>query len=356
MINFLLFYNQKLQANLNYKAINEIEKIIKNKGIKEPEWAELTEDIARLMIASIDKYSVFMNKEEYENLQKLMLKSFTGIGVVIQKRENKIKIVEVLENSPAEKAQLKIGDSILSINQNRNLKEMNLQEVSKLIKGEIDLVVNLEIERNKKIYKYRIKREDVKIKSVKSKIIRKTLILQIVTFNNKTAEEIKDILFNQNINYKNIIIDLRNNHGGLLYSAIDVADIFLKENQLITKITDKKEEIIKEYFSTKKDKDFIVGKDIYLLINEESASAAEILTAALKDNNIANVYGNRSFGKATVQELIELDYMPNCYIKITTAKYKTPKGKDINTKGIEPDLEMRNIKYEDFIRGIIENK
>lgn len=288
-----------------------------------------------------DPYTRFLRPDEFKEQSMNISAKLHGIGVNITQLGSNVTIVGVLEDTPAQKAGLKIGDIILKID-DKDIKGLKLNEIADLIRGEINTKVSLKISRDKKIIVYNIKRSEIKIKTVKLKRDGDIAHITISSFLSKnTPDEVQEAL-KKSKNAKGIILDLRGNTGGLLPNAIEIANMFLPEGNIVSVVDRNGKKINLE---GKKNKDYI-KTPLVILINEGSASASEILSGALKDYNRAILVGEKTFGKGLVQR-IETIQKENG-LNITIAKYLTPNGTDINKKGIEPDYKVE-FSNNDFL-------
>ncbi len=289
------------------------------------------------MIASLDEpYTRFMPKKDYEELTTSITSKIYGIGINIYSNSGKIEIFNVMPSTPADFAQLKQGDIISAVD-GTDTSGMNVSEVASLVRGPENSVVELTILRdNKKITK-KIKRKEIKIKSVKSSIIDNHIgYIQIVSFmSGSTPNEFIEALENTKTT-DSLILDLRGNTGGLLDNAVFIADMFINNGTIVDIIyRNGYKKSIKA-----QDEHFPLKKPIVVLVNGASASASEILSGALKDYHRATLVGKKTFGKGLVQKVVPL---PNSTgVNITIARYLTPSGTDINKLGIEPDVEIGN--------------
>lgn len=289
------------------------------------------------MIASLNEpYTRFMTKKDYEDLTTSITSKIYGIGVNIYSNAGKIEIFNVMPATPADFAQLKQGDIITAVN-GKDTNGMNVSEVASLVRGPENSVVELTILRhNKKITK-KIKRKEIKIKTVRSSIVDNHIgYIQILSFmSGSTPNEFVDAL-NNTKNTDSLILDLRGNTGGLLDNAVFIADIFLQKGTIVDII------YRNGYKKSIRAQDGIqpIDKPVVVLVNGASASASEILSGALKDYHRATLVGKKTFGKGLVQKVVPLPNQTG--VNITIARYLTPNGTDINKLGIKPDVEIGN--------------
>lgn len=287
------------------------------------------------MLESLDDpYSRYLDKKSYADQNISISSKITGIGVNISSIGGKTYVVSVIEDTPAFKAKLKDGDIILKVN-GKSISGMKTSEVADLVRGPENTFVEIVIVRDKKQIKKKIKREEIKIKTVKSSVEKNIGYIQILSFiGTTTPNEFIDAL-EKTQKTKGLILDLRGNTGGLLPNAIFIANVFINKGNLVSIVgrNGYKRNIYAQ------NTDYIVEKPLLILVDGGSASASEILSGALKDYHKAKLIGTRTFGKGMVQKIIP---MPNeTGLNLTIAKYLTPSGSDINKKGISPDIEVK---------------
>lgn len=308
---------------------------------------ETTEDAyvaINSMLASLDDpYSKFMNKEEFSEQNTSIDAKIVGIGVNIMSISGKIIIISVVDETPANKAGVKAGDIILKVN-GKDVSGKTINDVAALIRGEIDTTVKIELLRDKKKIIKDIKREEIQIKNIKSSVVDKNIgYIQIVSFiSSDMTKEFVDAL-NKTQDCQGLIIDLRGNTGGLMPNAVVIADMFLTQGHIVSIVDrDKQKSDIDAQV-----KPYAINKPVVLLIDEGTASASEILSGALKDNQKAILVGKKTYGKGMIQRIYP---MPNqTGMNLTIAKYLTPKGFDINKTGINPDYEVEYTQ-QDFLK------
>lgn len=289
------------------------------------------------MIASLNEpYTRFMSKKDYEDLTTSITSKIYGIGVNIYSNAGKIEIFNVMPATPAEFAQLKQGDIIVAVD-GKDTSGMNVSDVATLVRGPENSVVELTILRNGKKFSKKIKRKEIKIKTVKSSIVDNHIgYIQIISFmSGTTPNEFLEALENTK-NTDSLILDLRGNTGGLLDNAVFIADMFLNDGTIVDIIyRNGHKKTIKAQVEP-----FRLNKPIVVLVNGASASASEILSGALKDSHRATLVGRKTFGKGLVQKVVPLPNQTG--LNVTIARYLTPNGTDINKLGIKPDIEIGN--------------
>jgi carboxyl-terminal processing protease len=295
--------------------------------------------ISGMLKATEDPYTSFFNPEENKAFSEDLGGSFDGIGAELGVKDNLLTVIAPLDGSPAQKAGLRAGDKILKIG-DKMISDMSIDESVALIRGKKGTEVKLTIlpSSEKETREISIIRDKIEVKSVKIEFKDANIAhIEITKFGENTDQEFNDItkvLLAKNT--KGIILDLRNNPGGLLDRSVSIASRMIPKGKIV---------VSEEDSFGKKENFFTEGGDalssipMIVLINEGSASASEILAGALKDNQNITLIGEKSFGKGSVQELIKLPYGSS--IKITVAKWLTPSGDYIMEKGINPDIEIK---------------
>ena len=328
-------------------ALTSIRKIIDKKFLGEIDEEKILNETIKGYVKGLDDpYTEYMTKEEMEEFNTDIMGNFTGIGIYLTNdvERNVIVIISPIKDSPAYKAGILPGDIITKVDGVSYTGEQ-LTEASNKIKGEIGTKVKLEILRNDETIELEITREHIKINHVESKILNNNIgYIEFNSFDDGCSDEFKEKV--EELKSKNItslIIDIRNNGGGLVDEAIKIADYIVEKDAtlLITKDKTGEEEI------TKAEIDPIIDVPIVVLTNGSSASASEILAGALKDNGKATIVGEKTYGKGVIQELLTLT--DGSGLKITTSEYYTPNRNKINEVGITPDVEVKldeEIEYE----------
>jgi carboxyl-terminal processing protease len=306
------------------------------------DYVEKKLDNTKLMYGSIrglldsldDPYTRFLEPSSYKEMKIRLSGSYSGIGIYIGIKEKQLIVISPIKDTPAWKSGLKPKDKIMTID-GKPTKDMALDEAVGLIRGPRGSIVTISILRGsmKEPKDYKIPREKIVIKSVETEVFGGSIgYIKLNTFENQNAAEEMEKAINsmKSKNIKGIIIDVRNNGGGLLQNAIEIGSMFVKDGVIVYTID---REGKKETISSTGNQ--IWDRPVVMLINESSASASEILAGALHDNNKAKLVGTKSFGKASVQNVKQLE--DGSAILITIAKYLTPNGTDITKKGIESD-------------------
>lgn len=288
---------------------------------------------------NLDNHSDYYNKEEYSKLQEVLNGNFVGIGAYITEENGYIKVVRPIKNSPAEKAGLLPGDIISTVD-GKITRGMTADEATKLIKGEKDTVVNLRI-RSGNVTKIRnIQRKEIQMNPVYYEVIDGIGYIKLDQFTNTSYKYISEALrYMDKNNIEKIVLDLRDNPGGYLDQAINIANLLVPKGPVVH-IKYKNQGIVT--YNSYLDK---VKYNLVVLVNENSASASEILAGAIQDRKAGKIVGVPTFGKGTVQEVITLPKGDG--IKLTVAEYFSPKMRKINGKGITPHIIVENLEGED---------
>ena len=314
---------------------NEVYNRVKNQYVEELTDKELVEKALNGMLQALDPHSSYMNEEVYKEMQVETAGAFGGLGIEITTDKSFIKIVSPIDDTPAQKAGVQAGDYITHLD-GVSVVDMTLKEAIDIMRGEVGAAITLTIVRGtENPFDLEIKRDIIKVQSVKHRFINNVGVLRISTFNEQTTTGLKKIIEelersdNPPIGY---VLDLRNNPGGLLTESISVSDIFLEQGEIVS-IRGREKKDVKVYSAKKGD--LTNGKPLIVLINEGSASASEIVAGALQDHDRAVVMGIKSFGKGSVQTIVPID---SGAIRLTIAKYYTPSGDSIQAIGIEPDI------------------
>ena len=321
----------------------EIVALVKTDYVEKVEDKKLMESAINGMLASLDPHNAYMPPESFKEMQVQMSGSFGGVGIEITIKDGKLTVVSPLEDTPAFRAGIKPGDFIWMID-NALVRNMNIGEAVKRMRGPPGTGVALTILREgaDKPFVFHLKREIIRIRSVKYRTLGKGYgYIRIAQFQERTGEEFTKAL--QALHKENggalrgMVLDLRNNPGGLVDPAIDVAGRFVGESlrdSLIVSMKGRDPSSQKEFSATIGEKE--PGYPLVVLINAGSASASEIVAGALQDYKRAVIMGTQSFGKGSVQSVIRM--RGGAGLKLTTARYYTPKGRSIQARGITPDI------------------
>jgi len=357
-INFLiLFFILSIFLNTNYlysKNSNELyEKIdlfgdvletIKQEYVDEVDQADIMDSAINGLLQSLDPYSAYMSPKSFEGMKTDTKGEFGGLGIEIGMVSGVVKVISPIDDTPAANAGIKAGDFIVRIN-DKQVQGKSLTEAVELMRGPVGSDIKLTIRRKneKKALEFKITRAVIEVKSVEAKLIgnkKKIGYLRLKSFNENSDEQLlKNIKeFEKNNKLVGYILDLRNNPGGLLTQAISVSDFFLNDGEIVSTKGRKISET-RRFFSKKGDS--INGKPLIVIINTGSASAAEIVSGALKDHKRAIILGERSYGKGSVQSIIPLKNGGG--LRLTISKYYLPSGKSISEVGVLPDIFVEEI-------------
>lgn len=317
------------------EKIRKLAKIIEDDYLGEVDEEKLVEGAAAGYIAGLeDEYSEYIPKEQMSEFKNALLGNYVGIGIYMTKNteKNMIQIVGTIEGSPAAEAGILENDLIISVNEKQFTAD-DLSTISTEIKGEEGTKVKLKILRNNQILEYEITRTKVNTNPIIEKTLDNNIgYIRIPSFDEDTAKDFKTKLKDlKGKNIKSLIIDLRNNGGGLVTEAVDIAECIVEKGDKIFITVDKKEN--EEVTSSKEQP--IIEMPIVILVNNNTASASEMLTGCLKDLGKAKVVGTTTYGKGVIQEFLTLK--DGSGLKLTTKEYYTPNKNKINKTGITPD-------------------
>ena len=336
-----------------YELLNlfgEVMERAKVSYVEEVSDKKLIESAINGMLSSLDPHSSFLDGQSFKYMNEQTKGKFGGLGIEVTMENGVVKVVSPIDDTPAAKAGLKPGDYITNID-GEQVMGQTLNEAVDKMRGKIGTKVKLTIRRlNEKPFDVTLKREEIKIQSVKSDIKADDVAyIRITSFSedidNMIKKSLKEAQKKTNNNIKGVIIDVRNNPGGLLDQAVSVSDLFLDKGEIVSTRSRNESDTVRY---TAKSGEIAKGLPIVVIINDGSASASEILAGALQDHKRAIILGEKSFGKGSVQTVIPLGGYGA--MRLTTARYYTPSGRSIQATGIEPDIEVKPAKVE-----IIEN-
>ena len=374
---FLVFSICLIESNIaraenrqeTYKQLNlfgDVFQRVQEQYVEEVTDKKLIESAISGMLQSLDPHSSYLSPESYKDMQVKTKGKFGGLGIEITMEDGVVKVVSPIDETPAANAGMKSGDLIIGIN-GESIRGLSINDAVSQLRGPVGSKVVITVVRDKKDpFEIEIIRDIIKIRSVRHNIIKNIGYVRLTTFSDtttsgleKSVDEIKKELGKK---FQGLILDLRNNPGGLLNQSISVTDSFLNQGEIVS-TQGRKDNDTSRIFAKKGD--IIDGKPMIVLINSGSASASEIVAGALKDHSRAIIVGTRSFGKGSVQSIIPL--AGNGAMRLTTARYYTPSGISIQAKGIEPDIiveagiteltkQMPENRREENLRGALDKK
>lgn len=334
-----------------YELLNlfgEVLERAKNSYVDEVSDEQLIQSAINGMLVSLDPHSSYMDGKDFRYMSEQTQGKFGGLGIEVTMESGVVKVVSPIDDTPAHKAGLKPGDYIVNID-GQPVVGMTLNDAVDKMRGKVGSKVKLTIRRfNQKSFDVTIKREEIKIQTVKSSIKSEDVAyVRITSFSDNTdkmvEKAVKDAKKKLKGNLKGIILDIRNNPGGLLDQAVSVSDLFLNQGEIVSTRSRNEEDTVK--YNAKKG-DIADGLPIVIIVNDGSASASEIVAGALQDHKRAVILGEKTFGKGSVQTVIPLG--KHGAMRLTTARYYTPSGRSIQVKGIEPDVAVKPAKVEEI--------
>lgn len=369
-----LLAQERLRSTSVYEQLDlfgEVFERIRNQYVEEPDTAQLIEAAINGMLMSLDPHSGYMPPEDFDDMRTQTRGSFGGLGIEVTQEDGFIKVVSPMDGTPADKAGVEPGDLITQVD-GESLLGLTLGEAVDLMRGPVGSEIIITVVRDgvSEPFDLSIIRDTIRLQAVRTRTEGNIVILRVTTFNEQTFPNLRDGL-NDAISelggsdaLGGVILDLRNNPGGLLTQAVRVSDAFLSAGEIVS--TRGREAESGERFNAQAG-DLIDGKPMVVLINAGSASASEIVAGALQDHRRAIVVGTRSFGKGSVQTVMPL--RGDGAIRLTTSLYYTPSGRSIQALGVSPDIvveqprrqpiqedeEAPRTRSENDLRGRIDN-
>ncbi len=340
----IIFSNFKYSFSSNelYKKIDlfgEVLEKIKEDYVEEVDQTEMIDSAINGVLQSLDPYSAYMSPELFQEMQTDTRGEFGGLGIEIGMEAGVVKVIAPIDDTPASKAGIKAGDYIVKIG-DEQVQGKSLMEAVKLMRGPVDTSIKLTVRRKnvKKPIEFEIFRKIIEVKSVSSELLGKDknlAYIRLKSFNENSDGQFLKIIkkFEKKSNLKGYIFDLRNNPGGLLTQAINITDFFLEDGEIVSTKGRRASET-RKFFAKRGDE--IKGKPIIILINNGSASASEIFAGALKDHKRAIILGENSYGKGSVQSVVQLRNGGG--MRLTISKYYLPSGSSISEVGVTPDI------------------
>jgi carboxyl-terminal processing protease len=335
------------------RLLAEVLERVRQEYVEPVDDSVLIESAVRGMVTNLDPHSQFLNQDEYQEIQISTTGNYSGIGLEVNMEEGRLRVVAAIEGAPAERAGLKSGDIIVAID-DTVIDSNNMDTAVTRLRGKPGTRVDITVEREgeSKPATYTIQRSNVHLNSVRYELLAPDYgYVRLTHFSESTWKDtekaVRKLRQQSRNGLKGIILDLRNNPGGVLESAVDVADGFLDEGTIVSASGRAPDA---NFSHSARDGDILDGARIVVLVNEGSASAAEILAGALQDNGRAEIAGMRTFGKGSVQTVMPLSN--GRAIKLTTSRYFTPSGESIQDQGIAPDVEIAGDSTQDLLADV----
>ncbi len=309
------------------------------------------------MVSTLDRFSQFMTPQEYQAMQTETSGKFGGLGIEISLKNNRLTVIAPISGTPAAKAGIQAGDVIAKIG-NQFTDHMSIDQAVKLLRGKVGTKITIEVERHgiHHLIPFTITRAYIKIQSVKAYLLPHDIgYVHISEFIARTTHDFKQALkkLEKGRKLKGLILDLRNDPGGLLTEAVGVGNVFVPAGKMIVSTRGRSQEDDEQFKAIQGFK--FAGAPVVCLVNGGSASGAEIVSGALKDWKLATLLGERTFGKGTVQTILPLDSSGGAALRLTMAKYYTPSGVCINRIGIEPNVPLKEPDLTDSTMTAFQN-
>ncbi|MDY6992016.1 MAG: S41 family peptidase [Pseudomonadota bacterium] len=327
------------------RTFTEVFHRIKNDFVEEVDDQTLLENAIQGMVTGLDPHSAYLNPEAYQELQVGTSGEFGGLGIEVGMENGFVKVIAPIDDTPAKRAGVKAGDVIIRLN-DTPVKGMSLSDAVKIMRGKPGTAIKLTLVREEedKPLTIEITRDIIQVKSVKTRVLEPGYgYVRISHFQAHTGDDldraIEELRTQQENGIKGLVLDLRNNPGGVLNAAVAVSDAFLAEGLIV--YTEGRVEDASLKFNARPE-DVLNGAPMVVLVNNGSASASEIVAGALQDHKRAVIMGTKTFGKGSVQTILPMNN--NSALKLTTARYYTPLGRSIQAQGIEPDIVLSKVK------------
>ncbi len=317
---------------------------IKQDYVTDVDDSDLLKNAIRGMLSGLDPHSSYLDEEQFRELQIGTSGEFGGLGIEVGMENGFVKVIAPIDDTPADRAGVKAGDLIIKLD-DKSVKGLTLEEAVKLMRGKkgSDIVLTIVREGEDAPLNLTLTRDVIRVRSVRNRVLEPGYgYVRISNFQSKTTRGLLDALEslkkkNEGAELQGLVLDLRNNPGGVLTGAVGVSDVFLKDNQLIVYTEGRVEDSELKYAASTGDS--LDGAPLVVLINQGSASASEIVAGAMQDHERAIVIGTTSFGKGSVQTILPLN--DSTALKLTTARYYTPLGRSIQSEGIVPDILLK---------------
>ncbi|BDR58649.1 S41 family peptidase [Xylocopilactobacillus apicola] len=339
----------KSSSKQKSEYVDSVKELIKSKYYQPVDEKKLDNGSIKGMLDSLDDpYTTYLDKKEAQSLTDTISSSIVGIGITVLEKNKMIVIDSVLDGTPAKKSGLKANDVIIKVD-GKSIVGKPAAKATKLIRGKKGTSVKITVKRGDHEANFKMERDTIPIETVKHKMLDKNIgYLDVSTFSSPTTDEFKKSIKDlRKSGAKKLVVDMRGNPGGELQQALSLSSMFLKDGQPIMQVQGRQKADLAVYRASKKlDGGFKITEPTVVLTDGDSASAAEIFTAALKNNKI-KVVGKKTFGKGTVQRVVDLP--DDAELKMTVAKWLTPDGTWINHKGIKPDYSVDYPKYLNMV-------
>jgi carboxyl-terminal processing protease len=349
-------FAKKEDADFSSLPLNELRSLtevfgrIKQDYVEQVSDKDLLDNAIRGMLAGLDPHSSYLDAEGYKDLQVGTSGEFGGLGIEVGMEDGFVKVIAPIDDTPAQRAGIKAGDMIIRLD-SKPVKGLTLHQAVNIMRGKVGTPIVLTVVRDgvDKPLEIKIVRDTIKVKSVKQRTLGDGYgYLRISQFQSHTGDNLADAIDKlreeQEGELKGLVLDLRNNPGGVLNAAVEVSDAFLDKGLIVYtqgRVPDS------ELRFNATPKELLKGAPLVVLVNGGSASASEIVAGALQDHKRAVIIGERTFGKGSVQTILPLQN--NTALKLTTARYYTPSGRSIQAEGIEPDIVLESIKVTSLV-------
>jgi carboxyl-terminal processing protease len=344
----VLANREEVETTIPFKELRTFTEVfhrVKSNYVEEIEDSALLENAIRGMLSGLDPHSSYLDIDEFLDLQTSTSGEFGGLGIEVGMEDGFVKVIAPIDDTPAQRAGVKAGDVIIRLD-DTPVKGMNLMDAVKVMRGKpgTKIVLTIVRENQDRPVSLEIERAIIQVKSVRSRSLEEGYAyVRISHFQAHTAKDLRGAIAelgsNYNGKFKGLVLDLRNNPGGVLNAAVDVSDAFLNQGLIV--YTEGRVDDASLTFKAQHG-DVLTGAPIVVLVNGGSASASEIVAGALQDHRRAVIMGHKTFGKGSVQTILPMNN--GSALKLTTARYYTPKGRSIQAEGIVPDIELANVQ------------
>ncbi len=339
------------------RLLAEVLERVRQEYVEPTDDNSLMESAVRGMITDLDAHSQFLNTQEYEEIRISTTGNYSGVGLEVNMIDDEVTVVAPIEDTPADRGGLKSGDVILSID-GKPVDERNVDDTVNRMRGKPGTQVILSVRREGEAepLEFKLIRSHVQVKSVRAELLEPGYgYIRVTHFSETTFKDLRHAIKNlQNDSQEELaglILDLRNNPGGVLDAAVEVSDAFLDEGMIVTASGRGRDA---NFSHEAHPGDLLRGAALVVIVNKGSASASEIVAGALQDNDRATVVGTQTFGKGSVQTVMPLSN--GRAIKLTTSLYYTPSGDSIHGSGITPDIFLDEAGLEDLLAGTVQHK